>query len=61
MDYAKPSDVVASMIDAGVKKLALGPRDLLIRGALSGCAARRGHLRSLSPVPSPQGSRWSAR
>jgi formate/nitrite transporter len=36
MDYAKPSDVVASMIDAGVKKLTLGPRDLLIRGALSG-------------------------
>jgi formate/nitrite transporter len=36
MDYAKPSDVVASMIDAGVRKLALGPRDLLIRGALSG-------------------------
>src|SRR5207245_6862006 len=35
-DYAKPSDVVASMVDAGVKKLALGPRDLLIRGALSG-------------------------
>jgi formate/nitrite transporter len=36
MDYAKPADVVASMIDAGVRKLALGPRDLLIRGALSG-------------------------
>src|SRR6478735_12670722 len=36
MDYAKPSDVVASMIDAGVRKLALGPRDLLIRGAISG-------------------------
>lgn len=36
MDYAKPSDVIASMIDAGQKKLALGPRDLLIRGALSG-------------------------
>jgi formate transporter len=36
MDYAKPTDVVASMIDAGLKKLALGPRDLLIRGALSG-------------------------
>jgi formate/nitrite transporter len=36
MDYAKPSDVVALMIDAGVRKLALGPRDLLIRGALSG-------------------------
>jgi formate/nitrite transporter len=36
MDYAKPTDVVASMIDAGLKKLALGPRDLLIRGAISG-------------------------
>ncbi len=36
MDYAKPSDVVASMIEAGVRKLALGPRDLLIRGAISG-------------------------
>jgi len=36
MDYAKPTDVVASMIDAGSKKLALGPRDLLIRGAMSG-------------------------
>jgi formate transporter len=36
MDYAKPADVVASMVDAGLKKLALAPRDLLIRGALSG-------------------------
>jgi formate/nitrite transporter len=36
MDYAKPTDVVASMIDAGIKKLALAPRDLLIRGAISG-------------------------
>jgi formate/nitrite transporter len=36
MDYAKPADVVASMVDASVKKLALGPCDLLIRGALSG-------------------------
>ena len=36
MDYAKPADVVASMIDASFKKLALSPRDLLIRGALSG-------------------------
>jgi formate/nitrite transporter len=36
MDYAKPADVVASMIDASVKKLALSPRDLLIRGAISG-------------------------
>ena len=36
MDYAKPSDIVVSMVDAGQKKLALGPADLLIRGALSG-------------------------
>src|SRR5215467_7405271 len=36
MDYVKPADVVAAMIDLGVKKLALPPRDLLIRGAISG-------------------------
>lgn len=32
MDYAKPSDVVASMVDASLKKLALAPRDIMIRG-----------------------------
>jgi formate transporter len=36
MDYIKPTDVVGAMIDAGLKKVALGPRDILIRGALSG-------------------------
>jgi len=36
MDYTKPADVVAAMIDASVKKLAVAPRDILIRGALSG-------------------------
>jgi formate transporter len=36
MDYAKPADVVVSMIDASLKKLALAPSDLLIRGVLSG-------------------------
>ena len=36
MDYTKPSDVVVAMIDASQKKLALRPRDLMIRGALSG-------------------------
>jgi formate transporter len=36
MDYAKPTDVVASMIDVSLKKLALAPSDLLIRGSLSG-------------------------
>jgi formate transporter len=36
MDYARPADVVASMIDVSLKKLALSQRDLLIRGALSG-------------------------
>src|SRR6478609_9994997 len=36
MDYAKPADVVAAMIAASKQKLNLEPRDLLIRGALSG-------------------------
>ena len=36
MDYTKPADVVAAMIDASIKKLALARRDLLIRGVLSG-------------------------
>src|SRR4029077_6055447 len=46
MDYAKPSDVVASMVDASLKKLALAPRDLLIRGAISG--ALRGAATTLA-------------
>ena len=36
MDYVKPEDVAVSMLNAGVKKLGLSPRDLLIRGMLSG-------------------------
>ncbi len=36
MDYAKPTDVVKTMIDSASTKLALAPRDLLIRGMLSG-------------------------
>src|ERR1700739_3841250 len=36
MDYVKPADVVRTMVDAGRLKLSLSPRDLLIRGALSG-------------------------
>ena len=36
MDYAKPTDVVKTMIDSAGSKLALAPRDLLIRGMLSG-------------------------
>jgi formate/nitrite transporter len=36
MDYAKPTDVVALMIASSKQKLKLEPRDLLIRGALSG-------------------------
>ena len=36
MDYVKPADVVSAMIAAGKAKAALGPRDLLIRGVLSG-------------------------
>ncbi len=36
MDYAKPADVMAAMIDASQRKLMLPPKDLLIRGALAG-------------------------
>jgi len=36
MDYLKPADVVAAMIDAGTRKAALPASDLLVRGALSG-------------------------
>ena len=36
MDYVKPADVAAAMINAGSSKIALQPADLLIRGALSG-------------------------
>src|ERR1700678_2039260 len=36
MDYVKPADVAAAMIESGRRKLALSPRDLLIRGMLSG-------------------------
>jgi formate/nitrite transporter FocA (FNT family) len=36
MDYVKPADVVTMMVETGRRKLALSPRDLLIRGALAG-------------------------
>jgi formate/nitrite transporter len=36
MDYVRPADVVVSMIDASQKKLALPPRDLMIRGIMAG-------------------------
>src|ERR1051325_7558416 len=36
MDYVKPADVATAMAEAGRRKLALQPRDLLIRGVLSG-------------------------
>src|SRR5512134_4025532 len=36
MDYVKPADVVTMMVETGRRKLALGPCDLLIRGALAG-------------------------
>jgi formate transporter len=36
MDYVKPTDVVSTMIASAHTKLALAPRDLLIRGMLSG-------------------------
>src|SRR5262249_2908575 len=36
MDYAKPAEVAASMLESANNKLRLPPRDLLIRGILSG-------------------------
>jgi formate/nitrite transporter len=36
MDHTNPADIVASMVDASVEKLALRPSDLLIRGAIAG-------------------------
>ena len=36
MDYVKPEAVAIAMLNAGAAKLALAPRDLLIRGTLSG-------------------------
>ena len=36
MDYNKPTDVVANMIEAGRTKLGLSTRDLLVRGILAG-------------------------
>jgi formate transporter len=36
MDYVKPADVAAAMVNAGRSKLALSPLDLIIRGGLAG-------------------------
>ena len=36
MDYVKPSDVAAAMVETGRRKLALAPIDLIVRGALAG-------------------------
>ncbi len=36
MDYVKPADVATAMVETGRRKLALGPFDLIVRGALAG-------------------------
>jgi formate/nitrite transporter len=36
MDYVKPADLAAAMIESGRNKLKLAPTDLLVRGALAG-------------------------
>ena len=36
MDYVKPAEVAAAMVETGRRKLALPTTDLLIRGMLSG-------------------------
>ena len=35
-DYVKPADVAVAMLETGKRKLSLAPKDLLIRGMLSG-------------------------
>lgn len=52
MDYVKPADVAAAMVSAGESKGALGARDLLIRGFLSG--ALLGFATTLAQVASVQ-------
>jgi hypothetical protein len=36
MDYVKPADVAAAMVNAGRIKLALSATDLVVRGGLAG-------------------------
>ena len=36
MDYVKPADVAAAMVNAGRSKLALSAMDLVVRGGLAG-------------------------
>ncbi|MGB7036407.1 MAG: formate/nitrite transporter family protein, partial [Xanthobacteraceae bacterium] len=36
MDYVKPADMAANMLNTGLSKLALSPLDLVIRGGLAG-------------------------
>jgi formate/nitrite transporter FocA (FNT family) len=36
MDYIKPADVAAAMVETGSRKLSLAPPDLMIRGVLAG-------------------------
>ena len=36
MDYVKPADIAAAMIESGRNKLRLAPPDLLVRGAFAG-------------------------
>ena len=36
MDSRTPVEIIAAMVQAGIAKAGLGPRDLLLRGALSG-------------------------
>ena len=59
MDYVKPAEVAATMVETGRRKLALPTYDLIIRGALAGAilgVAPALHL----PAPSPPANLWSA-
>ena len=41
MDYIKPAEVAATMVETGRRKLALKTYDLFVRGALAGAIVGR--------------------
>ena len=61
VDYVKPADVAAAMVETGRRKLGLAPRDLLIRGMLSGAILGASPRASPLPAPCRPTRRWSGR
>jgi len=54
MDYVKPAEVAAAMVETGRRKFALPTCDLIIRGALAGAILGVAtSLPNVSPMPPP--------